>query len=282
MNYKHIYHAGNFADVAKHVALVYCLGALQRKDAGFFALDTHAGRGSYDLHSPEARKSTEAEQGIQRLIAALPAHKLFAAYYAALGVQRGRPLARYHGSPAQIAGALRGQDRALIVESMPAEARAAQRHLKSAGRIRVELGDGYAALRAHLPPAERRGLILIDPPYEGAEELKSVLKALADAYRRWPTGIYLVWYPILSTAQRRMVHARFEALRLPKMLAADLAIAADDAAVGLVGSGLIVLNPPFGLDSYLAAAYAAIQAVLAPAGAGYAELARLTPERVAQ
>jgi 23S rRNA (adenine2030-N6)-methyltransferase len=224
MNYKHIYHAGNFADIAKHLGLVFCLDALKRKDAGFFALDTHAGRGSYDLHSPEARKSMEAEQGILRLLEALPGEKLLAPYFAAIRARRGRPLARYHGSPAQIAGALRSQDRAIFVELMPAEVRAGERHLKSAGRIRTELGDGYAALRSFLPPPERRGLVLIDPPYESAEELKLLLAAFDDAYRRWSTGVFLIWYPILSAAQRSSVHARFQALRIPKVLFADLAI----------------------------------------------------------
>ncbi len=282
MNYKHIYHAGNFADVAKHLALVYCLDALKRKDAGFFALDTHAGRGSYDLHSPEAKKSKEAEQGIQRLLETLPDEKLLAPYFAAIRARRGRPLARYHGSPAQIAGALRSQDRAAFVELMPAEARAGERHLKSAGRIRTEVGDGYAALRSYLPPPERRGLVLIDPPYESGEELKTLLAAVADAHRRWPTGMFLIWYPILSASQRSSVHRRFEALRIPKMLCADLAIRPDDAGLGLAGSGLIVLNPPYGADQFLTAAYAAIHRTLAPAGSGYVEVGRLTPERMAQ
>ncbi|HEX4152875.1 MAG TPA: 23S rRNA (adenine(2030)-N(6))-methyltransferase RlmJ [Steroidobacteraceae bacterium] len=287
MNYKHIYHAGNFADIAKHVALVYCLEALKRKDAGFFALDTHAGRGSYDLHSPESRKSAEADQGIQRLLEIQPADKLFAAYFAAIRARSGRRLARYHGSPAQIAGALRSQDRAVFVELMPAEARAGERYLKSSGRIRVEAGDGYAALRSLLPPPERRGLVLMDPPYESAEELKTLLAALDDAYRRWSTGTYLIWYPILSAEQRSRVHARFESLRIPKMLFADLAVRPDDAGLGLAGSGLIIVNPPYGADDYLTAAYAAIHAAVAAprsagSGSGYVEVARLTGERVAQ
>ena len=282
MNYKHIYHAGNFADIAKHLALVFCLESLKRKEAGFFALDTHAGRGSYDLHSPEARKSAEAEQGILRLLGTLPGEKLLAPYYAAIRARNGRPLARYHGSPAQIAGALRSQDRALFVELMPSEVRAGERHLKSDGRIRTELGDGYASLRSCLPPPERRGLVLIDPPYESAEELKTLIAAFDDAYRRWSTGIYLIWYPILSAAQRSQVHARFGALRIPKMLCADFAIRPDDAGVGLAGSGLMIVNPPYGADEFLTAAYSTVHRALAEPGMGYVEVARLTPERMAQ
>ena len=282
MNYKHIYHAGNFADVAKHVGLMYCLGALQRKDGAMFVLDSHAGRGYYDLQAPEAHKSGEAERGVQRLIEAGIGEDVLAGYFAAIGARRGKRLARYPGSPALIAGALRTQDRALFVELMPAEARAAEREIETLGRTRTEIGDGYAALKAFLPPEERRGLVLIDPPYESLDELKTMLQAFGEAYRRWPGGVFLMWYPIRSAVQRSMVHARFEALQIPKMLYADLAVHPDDAGVGLAGSGLMIVNPPFGADDYLRDAYAAIHRGLAAPGAGYVEVARLTPERMAQ
>jgi 23S rRNA (adenine2030-N6)-methyltransferase len=282
MNYKHIYHAGNFADVAKHVGLMYCLGALQRKDAACFVLDSHAGRGYYDLQAPEAQKSGEAERGIQRLIETSIGAPALADYFAAIRARRGKRLARYPGSPALIASSLRPRDRALFVELMPAEARAAEREIESLGRVRTEIGDGYAALKAFLPPDERRGLVLVDPPYEGLDELKLMLQAFSEAHRRWPSGIYLMWYPIRSATQRSMVHARFEALRIPKMLFADLAIHPDDAGVGLAGSGLMIVNPPFGADEHLRDAYAAIHAGIAAPGAGYVEVGRLTPERMAQ
>ena len=282
MNYRHIYHAGNFADVAKHVALMYCLGALQRKDSALFVLDSHAGRGFYDLQAAEAHKSGEAERGIQRLIETSLGVPALSHYFAAIRARRGKRLARYPGSPALIAGGLRPQDRALFVELMPAEARAAEREVESLGRTRTEIGDGYAALKAFLPPEERRGLVLIDPPYESLDELKSMLQAFKDAYRRWPSGVFLMWYPIRSAVQRSMVHARFEALQIPKMLFADLAIHPDDAGVGLAGSGLMIVNPPYGADDYLNDAYAAIHKGIAAPGSGYVEIARLTPERMAQ
>ena len=282
MNYRHIYHAGNFADVAKHAGLLYCLDAMKRKDTAFFVLDTHAGRGYYDLRGAEAQKSGEAERGVQRLLSSAAAGEPLAAYFAALGARPGARLARYPGSPALIAAALRPQDRAVCNELIPAEARAAERELYSSGRLRIEVGDGYAALRSHLPPAERRGLVLIDPPYESPDELASVSAALADAHRRWPTGTFLAWYPIVSAAQRRRVHARFAALRMAKMLLADLAVHPDDASVGLSGSGLLLVNPPYGADDFLREAYLAIHASLAEAGRGYVEVARLTAERMAQ
>lgn len=282
MNYRHIYHAGNFADVAKHVALTYCLAAMRRKDAAFFVLDSHAGRGFYDLQAAEAQKSGEAARGIQRLIDTAIGEPALSDYFAAIRARRGKRLARYPGSPALIAAGLRAQDRALFVELMPAEARAAEREIESAGRTRTEIGDGYAALKAYLPPEERRGLVLIDPPYESVDELKIMLKAFAEAYRRWPSGIFLMWYPIRSAVQRSLVHARCEALRIPKMLAADLAIHPDDAGVGLAGSGLVIVNPPYGTDEHLQHAYSAIHEAVAAPGAGYVEVVRLTPERMAQ
>jgi 23S rRNA (adenine2030-N6)-methyltransferase len=282
MNYRHIYHAGNFADIAKHVGLLYCLDALKRKDSAFFALDSHAGRGFYDLQAPEAHKSGEAERGIQRLIDRGIDEPALALYFAAIHARRGKRLARYPGSPALISAGLRAQDRALFVELLPAEARAAEREIESLGRVRTEIGDGYASLKAFLPPDERRGLVLIDPPYESLDELKSMLQSFAEAHRRWPNGMYLLWYPIRSAGQRSMVHSRFEALRIPKMLCADLAIHPDDAGIGLAGSGLLLVNPPYGADGYLQEAYAAIHRAVATPGAGYVEVTRLTPERMAQ
>jgi 23S rRNA (adenine2030-N6)-methyltransferase len=217
MNYRHIYHAGNFADIAKHVGLLYCLKALRRKDAAYFVLDSHAGRGFYDLQAPEAKKSGEAERGVQQLIKSALGDKSLSDYFAAVRARRGKRLPRYPGSPALIAAELRAQDRALFVELKPSEARAAEREIESAGRVRTEIADGYAALKAFLPPDERRGLVLIDPPYESLDELKMMLQAFTDAYRRWPSGVYLMWYPIRSATQRSKVHARFEALQIPTM-----------------------------------------------------------------
>jgi 23S rRNA (adenine2030-N6)-methyltransferase len=280
VNYRHIFHAGNFADVAKHVGLLYCLDGLKRKESAFFALDTHAGRGYYDLQAPEAQKSGEADRGIQHIAKNSIDETDLKRYFAALRVRRGKRLARYPGSPALIAAALRAQDRAVFVELMPAEARALGREVESLGSVRVEIEDGYAALKALLPPHERRGLVMIDPPYESLDELKLMLQAFADAYRRWPSGIFLIWYPIRSAGQRRTVHARFAALHIPKMLFADLSVHPDDAGIGLAGSGLMIVNPPYGMDGYLADTYAAIHRGLAAPGSGYVEVGRLTPERM--
>lgn len=285
MNYRHLYHAGNFGDVAKHVALVGCLTALRRKPNAYFVLDTHAGRGDYDLASAEAMTSGEAERGVQRLLLEAANRPSLASrlapYFEALGAAPGRALTRYRGSAALIAHALRPQDRALLVELDGREARMAARRF-TAARVRVEAGDGYAALRAQLPPRERRGLVLIDPPYERSDELELVERALRDAWRRWQTGVFLVWYPIVSAVQRRQVHARFRALAIPKMLAAELTLFPDDASVGLAGSGVLLVNPPYGIEEHLRVAYGAIHDVLATPGAGYVRIERLTPERLTE
>ncbi|HEY2683936.1 MAG TPA: 23S rRNA (adenine(2030)-N(6))-methyltransferase RlmJ [Steroidobacteraceae bacterium] len=282
MNYQHIYHAGNFADIAKHVALLYCLEAMKRKESAFFVLDTHAGRGFYDLQAPEAVKSQEAERGIQKLIQEALTEEALQGYFAALKARRGKRLARYPGSPALIAAALRAQDRAVLTELIPAEARSLERELESAGHLLPRAGDGYQMLKALLPPAERRGLVLIDPPYESLDEFKHLLQGFGEAYRRWPSGTFLMWYPIRSAGQRSLVHERFLALKVPKMLFADLALFHDDAAIGLAGSGLLIVNPPFGIDAHLTGAYGAVHRALAAEGSGYVEVARLTGERVAQ
>src|SRR5258708_24458938 len=164
MNYRHIYHAGNFADVAKRGGLLYWLSAVKRKDGAFFVLDSHAGRGFYDLQAPEAQKSGEAERGAQRLIVNSLGNRFLADYFTAIHARRGKRLPRYPGSPALIAQALRPQDRALVVELLPAEARAAEREIDSSGRGLVGISPGSGALAACLPRVALRGLGLIDPP----------------------------------------------------------------------------------------------------------------------
>lgn len=277
MNYRHVFHAGNFADVAKHLALLACLGALKRKDAPFVAIDTHAGRGLYDLQSSGSRKSKESDEGVQKLLRTGFSEPVLADYYSAIAATRGRPLTHYPGSPVLIGNALRRGDRGVFIETVAPEARALQRSIRSAGRVQVRQGDGYLELKALLPPPERRGLVLIDPPYEDPGEMKTVLGALQMAVRRWPTGVFLLWYPIISARARRAMHVRAGALQIPKTLSADIAMRADDAGVGLAGSGMLLINPPYGVEHQLREQYDAIHRHMAAAG-GYVEIATLCPE----
>jgi len=247
MKYRHVYHAGNFADVHKHVALLALLDALKRKEKGFFYLETHAGRGAYELAGDAAR---EARLGIDRFIAA--SHRaeelqLYSNAVTAFRDSRGSKHA-YPGSPLLAADALRAQDRAVFVEIMPAEAGALERALGTQPRMRVEAEDGFARLRAHLPPRERRGLTFIDPPYEETrEDFGRVQKAIAEALQRFATGVIAAWYPIKEERDTAAWHTSLAATLNCEALVSELWLYPRDSRVALNGSGLLIVNPPYRL-----------------------------------
>lgn len=254
MNYRHGYHAGNHADVLKHAALMLLLQHLKAKPKPFFVLDTHGGRGGYDLASAEALRAGEFRHGIARLMAAGEVPAGLVPYLAA--VRAANPpgaLTLYPGSPLLIAGALRPEDRLVACELHPGESAALAAALRPWRRARVETRDGYGALKGVLPPPEKRGLVLIDPPFEAQEaEFDTVLAALKEALARWPTGIYALWYPI---KQRRTLNPFFrKAAHLPckSSLFVELLVRPDESPLRLNGSGLLILNPPYQLEEELA------------------------------
>jgi len=251
MKYRHSYHAGNFADVHKHVTLLALIAALQRKDKGFLYLDTHAGRGSYDLSSP----TPEAAAGIGRFAQATHAAAELRAYAAALESVRARLKHRhlYAGSPLLALAVLRPQDRAVLIEFEGAEvhlleqaATALAQALPAGPRtVRVERGDGFQRLKAWLPPPERRGLTLIDPPYEQTQQdFSHVTATLAEGLRRFPTGVQAAWYPIKDERTTRAWHASCAHTLAAPLLVSELWLFPRDSRVALNGSGLIVVNPP--------------------------------------
>lgn len=261
MQYKHVFHAGNFADVHKHIALLQLIAALGSKAKGFLFLDTHAGEGLYDLGAADARHSGESDAGITRLErAAAQSPALHAAIRLYLdAVERFRTAhadARhvYPGSPLLAAAGLRAVDQAVFVESQPQAARALQRAVEHhaallAVRPRVIGGDGYLALKSQLPPAPRRGLILIDPPYESAEEEQHIAAGLADGLARFGTGVFALWYPVKKQRDAGLFLARvLRGVQRPA-LAIELHLHAADNAAGLNGSGLLVVNPPWQFDT---------------------------------
>jgi 23S rRNA (adenine2030-N6)-methyltransferase len=251
MKYRHSFHAGNFADVHKHVTLLALLAALQKKGKGFLYLETHAGRGAYDISTPTA----EAAAGIGRLGQDLGGCPEIAAYLDVLGKLRAQfgQRALYPGSPLLAVAMLRPQDRAVLVELQGSEVNALnhtladyrQVHSGVVPQVQVERGDGYARLKAWLPPAERRGLTFIDPPYEQTgEDFTAVSQALAEGLRRFPTGVIAAWYPIKderSTASWQ--HGCMRTLNVP-ILASELWLYPRDSRVALNGSGLLIVNPP--------------------------------------
>ncbi len=294
MNYRHQYHAGNFADVLKHTLLVALLRGLQRKEKGLLVLDTHAGRGRYDLDAASRGDSLERRpewpEGIGRLWAAHTAPAAVTDYLArvrAFDAQQrkagGTPEMEagpryYPGSPCLLQTLLRAQDRMVLCELHPEEHAALRRELDFEMRARIELLDGYTGIRAALPPPERRALVLIDPPYEDAREYAHLLTALQDGLRRLPGGTFAVWYPLTERARiDRFLHELL-ALKLPPTWTAELTIAGPFSPIRLKGCGLLVVNPPWQLDREVAAWLPWLAETLAQEPGGAGVLNWLVPE----
>lgn len=260
MKYRHSHHAGNFADVHKHVTLLALLAALKRKEKGFLYLETHAGRGAYDVSGAAG----ESAAGIGRFDqpASDPAGakarwrsgaeelRNYGERVGLLRRERGEPRL-YPGSPLLAAAELRPVDRAVLIEQLPAEARALERALHHPGgatprHVSVETGDGFDRLRAWLPPHERRGLTFIDPPYEESrQDFDRARHAAAEALRRFHTGVVAIWYPIKDERDTAAWHAALAAELDCPMLAAELSLYPRDSRVALNGSGMVILNPPY-------------------------------------
>ncbi len=253
MNYRHAFHAGNFADVFKHAVLTLALGALHRKDAPFCYLDTHAGAGRYDLEDAPAQASGEYRDGIARLWDWRDPPEELAAYLGAVRALNlcGR-LRYYPGSPLLARSLLRAQDRMALCECQPEVAARLAREFAGDRQVTVRCGeDGYRVLKAWLPPRERRGLVLIDPPYEAEDEFGRVIAALCAAHRRWPTGTYMVWYPIKTRPPVARFHHALRESGIRKILVVECLLYPEDVALRLNGCGLVILNPFWRLDQVL-------------------------------
>jgi len=272
MNYRHAFHAGNFADVHKHSVLVRILVHLRRKPAAFRVIDTHAGAGRYDLLAPEPSRSGEWHDGIERVWEARRQQHgpdaLLAPYLAAVvALNPDGRLRIYPGSPLIVKYLLRPQDRLIACEIEPRSAAALAAALRGDARAKAVAIDGWTALGAYVPPKERRGLVLIDPPFEDAADFMRLSSALDAAYRKWPNGIYLMWYPIKDRAAPDALARRLQKLALPNVLRCELTLGPPRAEAGLVGSGLIVVNPPFTLEPDLRIFMPALRAALSPRAA---------------
>ena len=256
MNYRHAYHAGNFADVVKHAALVGLLEAFKQKQTPFCYVDTHAGRGVYDLGGEEASRTREAASGVLRLLAEprLPATlHIYANLVRSLDEHGGeREIRRYPGSPLIANLLMREQDRAVLCELHPVEASALRNLFQRHANVHVHERDGYEALRALLPPKEKRGLVLIDPPFEAQEgEFLRIQTALDSALARWPTGCYVVWYPIKLRQQVEPFRRWLKHRHLDKALTAELLLHPDNSSLRLNGCGLAIINPPWRFERTL-------------------------------
>jgi 23S rRNA (adenine2030-N6)-methyltransferase len=271
MNYRHAYHAGNFADALKHAALCELLRLLTAKDKPLFVLDTHAGAGGYDLAGPQAQRTREAEAGVARLVEAgrrgAPASvarylSAVMAYDRKFGLHDGPPQ-RYPGSPRLIRAGMRATDRFVACELHGEDALALKREFAGDRAVEVRPVDGYQALKSLLPPPERRGLILIDPPFEATDEFEKLARAVRQGLRRFATGCYAVWYPLKDdAAARAAVRAFVEGLAGTKLLRLELGIGPQLPASKLDACALAVINPPWQFEEAMREALPWIAAAL--------------------
>jgi 23S rRNA (adenine2030-N6)-methyltransferase len=271
MNYRHAFHAGNFADVHKHAVLVRILVHLRSKPAAFRVIDTHAGAGRYDLLGPEPNRSGEWQNGIARLWDAQEpgiAGALLASYLDVVkAFNPGGELRIYPGSPLVTTSLLRAQDRLIACDLEPKSAALLAKALQGDRRAKSVTINGWTALGAYVPPKERRGLVLIDPPFEEAGDFDRLSSAFAAAYRKWPTGIYLMWYPIKERGGPDALALKLTRLGVPDILRCELTLGSPRADAGLVGSGLIIVNPPFPLQPDLRSFMPVLAQLLSPAAA---------------
>ena len=250
MNYRHGYHAGNFADVVKHVALVAILTSLKKKDTAFSVIDSHAGRGIYDLAGAEALRTGEAQNGIARLLDLKGELPEALATYLSL-VKEGGDNA-YPGSPLIVAKLLRPQDHLTAIEKHPEEFAALKQALAPFQNAAAENADGYVRALKLLPPSSRRGLLLVDPPFESPDEFAALAQAVREAMRKFATGIVLAWYPIKSQAEADAFLGEVLAGGIVKAMTVDIRITAPEGK--LDRAGLLVVNPPYGFAAQMQAA----------------------------
>jgi 23S rRNA (adenine2030-N6)-methyltransferase len=272
VNYRHAFHAGGFADVFKHAVLCRILHYLRGKPAAFRVIDTHAGAGVYDLTSSEASRGGEWRDGIERLLAAQLAAPLAALLAPFLEVvralnERGR-LTTYPGSPALARAWLRPQDRLIACELEPKACVTLAGHLRGDTRIKTIEIDGWAALTAYLPPPERRGLVLVDPPFEDDGDFHRLSHGLALANRKWATGVYALWYPIKDRGEPDALAKRLRRMGPAKILRAELNVAALSDPARLNGCGLILVNPPWTLENELSVLLPGLAGILGRDGKG--------------
>jgi len=252
VNYRHAFHVGNHADVLKHAVLLFCLNALKRKPAPFAVLDAHAGRGLYDLASEEAERSPEWRDGISRLWSWPDPPPLVGRYLEAVrSFNQDGSLRVYPGSPALVTTQMRADDVLMACELHPEEYAALRRSLPRQPNVQVHARDGWEALSALLPPAQRRGLVLIDPPYEAPDELALSARAIGGALKRFGHGTYLWWRPLKSASALDAADAEVRAQGAKETLRADLWTASPKLEGRLVGSSVLLINPPFGLGEDL-------------------------------
>ena len=284
MNYRHSYHAGNFADVFKHALLAGIVSYMKRKETGFRYLDTHAGIGLYDLAAEEAEKTGEWRNGIGRLYQAkLPEAagailEPFLSAVRALQPEEATDLRFYPGSPYLVRELARPQDRLTVVEKHPADAAVLKRRFLRDDRVTVVHLDGWTALNAYVPPPEKRGVVLVDPPFEEGDDFTRFVSGLAKAHAKWPGGTYALWYPIKDLDRVDIFADALVSTGIRRILRIELLVHDLTDAMRLNGCGLIVVNPPFTLLEEAQTLLPVLAPLLAQSGKGEWRAAMLAGE----
>ncbi|ENM3849573.1 23S rRNA (adenine(2030)-N(6))-methyltransferase RlmJ [Vibrio cholerae] len=270
LSYRHSFHAGNHADVLKHIVQSLILNSLQQKEKPFVYHDTHSGVGRYDLTHEWSEKTGEYKQGIARVWQQdhIPA-ELDSYLDAIRQLNQGETLRYYPGSPRVARAHLREQDRMVLTELHPSDYPLLEQEFHRDRQVSIYKEDGFARLKASLPPQERRGLVLIDPPYELAKEYGDVVRAIAHSYKRWATGIYAIWYPVVNRCDIDDMLEGLQGLEIRKILQIELGVAPDTNERGMTASGMIVINPPWTLESQMQTILPFLKQAIAPATGHY-------------
>lgn len=279
MNYRHVYHAGNFADVLKHLILVLVLEHLKQKDGPFRVIDTHAGAGCYDLSSIEAQKTGEWRDGVGRLLEAEMSgdvRALLTPYLDVIGGSQGDMPRMYPGSPVIAAKLLRRDDQLVANELHPEDRSSLIATLKPYRNAKVMALDGYVALKSTLPPKERRGVILVDPPFEQPGELQRLVGALRQGAKRFQTGVFLLWFPIKDPRPITAFKRELSGLGMEKLMAVEFYAREPRDTSLFNGHGLVILNPPYRLESQLRQVLPFLSTALGMGNGGWFDISRLS------
>ncbi len=270
LSYRHSFHAGNHADVLKHIVQTLIIESLKEKEKPFLYLDTHAGAGRYQLTNAHATRTGEYLEGIARLWQQEEVPELILPYLEAVGsLNTSDELRYYPGSPLLAAKLLREQDLLMLTELHPTDFPLLRTEFSRDKRVRVCREDGFGQLKSKLPPASRRGFALIDPPYELKQDYSAVVKGIVEGYKRFATGTYAIWYPVVHRQQIKRMLKELEATGIRKILQIELAVKPDSDQLGMTASGMIVINPPWKLASQMASILPWLHKTLVPEGTGH-------------
>ncbi|MEO7728949.1 MAG: 23S rRNA (adenine(2030)-N(6))-methyltransferase RlmJ [Burkholderiales bacterium] len=277
--YRHLFHAGNFADVFKHALLAQLVLGLAKKDKPFCCLDTHAGIGLYDLTHDWARKNAEYKTGIELVWSRKDAPPEMSPYLDAVrAVNTGAKLNYYPGSPRIVRGLMRAHDRLALTELNKRDFETLEKLFAGDRQVQVRLLDGYQALKALLPPPERRGLVFIDSSFDRAQEFKRLTDGFVEGHRKFATGVYALWYPLMDALAMQGFERRVTATGIPKILQIELAVRDLGITGSVRGCGMLVVNPPFGFEAAARKITNWLWPVLAQDGAGSERVRWLVPE----